>query len=122
MPETITVRTEEGESKEIKLEELSTVKKMLWGARAPPELVTGQVGLSERGELMEWAINLLESETPLSRDIMNDLSVDELSNVIEKSLCYLFSGKLTVDESSANDYKIDDIDFGDGSVDLEDWR
>lgn len=119
MTETFTIEVD-GEAVDFEIDELSSLEKIRWAAKAPDELmVAGDDRVRATPELLDFLVNLTTSQTALTEELLEEIPQEGLSTVFESVAAYSF-GSEPVTEETDETY---DMNFNDdGSVDLEDWR
>lgn len=119
---TFEIESPEGEMVEIEVEELSPLERMTWAARFPGDL--SSEGFNATPEIMEYLVELVEEQTVLTRELLDELNEHELSHTFNAVVVYSFDSDDSVERPSAdNDEMQHDLEFNDdGSLDLDDWR
>jgi hypothetical protein len=128
MTNTIDIRVD-GDSIDIEVETLSPIEQMLWAGKAPDEITdiddtSGGVSVGE--ETVKFLIELTTSQTILTRELLEELSQDELSRLFNGVVMLSFDSDHTLPERGGDQYRLDTDDTvewsDDGSVDLDEWR
>jgi len=126
MTKTIDIKTPEGNTVDIEVEEFSSLELMIWAGKAPDAIsVENEEDVRVTQEVVEFIIEVAESQTILTRELMDELEQEELTRFFNGVVAYAFGADdVDLSRTSGQDYKFDDtIEFNDdGSLDLDDWR
>lgn len=142
----VTIETEEGESIDIKFDEMGNIKRISLLMQSPPEFreITDQAAEMEETEgevdphkitigpkALDYILYIIETQTVLDRGLIDELPVMQTQKLMLAALQQLGGQEIDIpedDDSVDTDQfrmEADDFEFemnDDGTVDLDDWR
>lgn len=111
----------DGEEVAIEVEELSQIEQMQMAAKAPDSMLQSDPSdVRVDKDVIDFLLDLVESQTVLTRELLNELDQEQISYVLNCVVAYSFGEEPDFGFEETEDRT---IDFNsDGSVDLDDWE
>lgn len=107
MTKTVDIKTPEGDTIYIEVEELGTVGRMRMAAKAPDSMLQEDTGeIRAKPEVVEYLVTLVEEQTVLTEELMEELSGEETSRLLEAVVAYSFGEEADLSRDDEQDDEI----------------